>query len=212
MWIKWLIMVSKYTSTFKKEKNVWLIPISNARFFYFFLKETEARGRNRTPSCCLKGRQILVQHHKQHTLLHSWNSDKNQFRLAAGGKKTSKKEAPGSSRLEFPLWLVYWIIQKLPFLLLFFVVFYSSQHGLTDHTCVCNFTGHTPLIFIGLTVLHSVGSRARACHEENWHPSTAFQQSNNLLDLRIQQVTDFFFPLNLWFRLKALTAVFKMSY
>lgn len=129
--------MSKYTSTFKKEKNVWLIPISNARFFYFFLKETEARGRNWTPNCCLKGRQILVQHHKQHTPLHSWNSDKNQFRLAAGGKKTSKKEAPGSSRLEFPLWLVYWIIQKLSFFFFFLLCFIAANTAWQIiHVCV----------------------------------------------------------------------------
>lgn len=125
-------------------------------------------------------------HHKQHTPVHSWNSGKNQFRLAAGGR-TSKKEAPGSNRSQPPLWLVYRIIQKLPFC---FSFVNSSHHCLTDHTCVCNFMGHTPLIFTRLMVLHSTGSRARDCHQENWHPSIAFEQSNNLLDLRIQQVTD----------------------
>lgn len=51
--------------------------------------------------------------------------------------------------------------------------------------------GRTSLIFITL-IAPSIGCRARDCHEESKHPSIAFQQSKNLLDLRIQQVTDFF--------------------
>lgn len=50
--------------------------------------------------------------------------------------------------------------------------------------------GHTPLIFIRL-ITPSTGSTARDCHKENTHSSIAFQQSKNLFDLRIQQVTEF---------------------
>lgn len=107
-------------------------------------------------------------------------------------KDDVRKKTSGSDKLVFLLRLVYWIMQWLPFW--FFFLIYSRQHCLTDHTCTCNFMGHTPLIFIRL-IVPSIGSRAGDCHAENWCPSIAFQQSNNLLDLGIQQVIDFFFSI-----------------
>lgn len=129
-------------------------------------------------------------HHKQHTPLDSWNSDKNNSDWQVVERRPQRRKHQVQTDLHSHC---DWFTELYRSCLFCFSFFYSRKHCLTDHTCVCNFMGHTALIFIRFMAFHSIGSRARGCHEENWHPSIALQQSNNLLDLRIQKITDFFF-------------------